>query len=576
MKNIILSIILTFSMLSTITYAADAGQEQQVSSSDLVSLDATNSMTYKDGEIVKYKWKQIKRKSDPKVHLSDKKSATPTFIAPDVEKITKLIFRLETKEHYACKDKRDSDKQKCKKYTTKDTVNIFVHPSNNAQNNDTDITGFKIDGKIIDLNSIGISGASINIGTQTAITDENGSYSIMNVEVASRVSIDVTHPNYIANSRIVEVRDQNVTLDIKLDQAKATLTFSSTNGGNVAHDGASVVLPADGYVDGNGTAYNGDVTVKMSYYPISRVSGRETIPGTFEGIDGNETFPIESFGFMNVELTDTEGKPLNLSPESNATIKLPRDTTLPYKSTLPLWYYDAVLGYWVEEGIVTLSGSTYIGTVSHFTSWSLFNRGTGASLSGCVEDINGTLISNANVKFTSTNWDSRIVPTDGNGSIFVHDVLTQTDLTFTAYRKIGDTIYYGEYPTAINLLEDEHKLLPDCVIIKEELNLPNTINVLGTVTEYNLTTDTYEARENENISIYAGLPSRAVPYEFVTSGTSNADGTFSFTFPIGDRLEYIIYFRTEGNVSNFYKSTTFKLQPNKSTYDLGILQFKRN
>ena len=561
MRNIFLTIFLAFSMLFTTIHAADAGLEQHVTSNDLVQLDATNSMPEKSGEIVKYKWKQTKRKSDPKVHLSDKKSMTPTFIAPDVEEITKLIFSLKTKEYYACKDKEGSDKQKCKKYTSKDTVNIFVHPTNNNEdNNDDNVAGFNIDGKIIDLNSIGISGASVNIGTQTVVTDENGSYTIMNVEVASRVSIDVTHPNYMANSRIVEVRDQNITLDIILDKA-TTLSFSSATGGNISDNGASVELPTDGYVNSNGTAYNGSVTVKMSYSPITTVSGRATFPGTFEGIDGNDTFPIQSYGFMNVELTDTQGNLLNLAPENNATLTFPVDYNLPNLSTIALSYYDAVLGYWVEEGEAALTNySQYVGTVSHFTSWNLKVQGPDANLTGCVEGENGLPIANVDVQFRSTNWDSFRVPTDENGTVSVYNLLAQADLTFSAFTKIGDALYYGEYPTVINLAEGENRLLPDCIVIKEQTNLPGTVTVIGTITEYDVNTNTYEPIANGTIYIYIGTSRTPV-----TSGISNNDGTFSITFQIVDALEYIV-------LSPNYSRTPFTLQANKSTYDVGTIE----
>ena len=84
------------------------------------------------------------------------------------------------------------------------------------------------------------------------------------------------------------------------------MRFDSTEGATVTQaDGAKVELPAGGYIDANNSAYVGQVVVKMSYYPITTQSGRATFPGTFEGIEGNTTFPIQSYGFMNVELTDT-------------------------------------------------------------------------------------------------------------------------------------------------------------------------------------------------------------------------------------------------------------------------------
>lgn len=564
MKNIILTLTVAFGMLFTTIFAADAGLEQQVYSNDLVQLDATNSIPNKDGEIVKYKWKQIKRKGTLKVDLSDKKSAIPTFIAPVVEEMTELVFRLKTKEYYSCKDKGSSDQQKCKKYTTKDTVSIFVLPEsdNNTENNDSNLSGLNIDGKIIDINGVGIDGATVTIGMQSVTTDTNGSYSIINVEVDPRVSIDVTHPNYLSNSRIVEVLDHNITLDIELGEAKATLTFSSAQGGNVSHDGASVVLPANGYVDSNGTAYTGEVTVKMSYYPITTLSGRAAFPGTFEGIDENGTFPIQSYGFMNVELTDPQGNTLNLAQGNTATLTYPIDNSLSSPATIPLWFYDIVLGYWVQEGEAVRINSSYVGTVSHFTSWNLDAKGPVAQLTGCVEDVNGLPMSDADVQFRSLNWDSIIVKTDENGSISVYNILAEAELTFTAVAKIGDAFYYGEYPTSINLSEGEDRILPDCVVVTEQTNLPGTVTVTGTLTLYNFDTGTYEPWGNQRVSIFSGLDT------YIITGASNNDGTFSITFSTVDTIQY--------SVGTYYPSKSFTIQSNKGTYDVGILETRGN
>jgi len=130
MKNVILAMILAFGMLFTTTFAADAGVEQYVNSGALVQLDATDSIPDRDGEIIKYKWKQIRSKGIPKVQLSNKKTATPTFIAPEVEETTEIVFKLKTKEIYNCRRVNKKGKKKgCKKYKSEDNVSIFVQPN---------------------------------------------------------------------------------------------------------------------------------------------------------------------------------------------------------------------------------------------------------------------------------------------------------------------------------------------------------------------------------------------------------------------------------------------------------------
>ena len=102
------------------TSCADAGKDQEVKSGAIVTLDASKSEPDVSGKITKYRWKQVK---GTKVKLSDKKSVNPTFTAPNVEKKTKLVFRLKTVE----KDGQISP------WRSKDKVAIFVTPKTTTQ-----------------------------------------------------------------------------------------------------------------------------------------------------------------------------------------------------------------------------------------------------------------------------------------------------------------------------------------------------------------------------------------------------------------------------------------------------------
>jgi len=183
-----------------------------------------------------------------------------------------------------------------------------------------------LSGKITDMNNSAVSGATVKAGNITATTDANGNYLITGIDPAQRVTLEVTHPGYLANSKVVPAEAGKTTSeDIKLDRPRATLTFSAQTGGTITQTSplgeANVTLPADGFVDANGNPYTGDVTVSMAYYPITTQSGRAAFPGTFEGKEGNATFPIQSYGFMNVELKDPQGNPLNLAPGFTATLR---------------------------------------------------------------------------------------------------------------------------------------------------------------------------------------------------------------------------------------------------------------
>jgi len=406
-----------------------------------------------------------------------------------------------------------------------------------------------VSGKILDINNTAIANAKVTLNGKTIITNAEGYFSYANEQVSNRVVINVSHPEYLSNTRIVKTSEEfNTSIDIKLDKAKESLTFSAGDGAEITQGSASVKLPKNGYIDAEGNSYIGEVTVKMAYYPITTQSGRDAFPGTFEAKEGNSTFPIQSYGFMNVELSDTKGNPLNLADGEVATLTYPVDDALSNPSSVPLWYFDTVSGYWVEDGKATRDGhGHYKGTVTHFTSWNLDVKGVKAKLTGCVEDENGLSIANAQVQFRSINWDSYTVPTDANGDVSVINILAEADLTFSAYTKIGTTFYYGEYPTFIYLNEYEDRTVSPCVIIKPMHSLPGTtITVTGKLVDY-----TGKVYPSEPVEIWY------IKGFKVAEGLTDENGNFSITFQTTDSLQYII------------NGKTIYLQNNKTLYDLG-------
>jgi len=621
MKNILYSFIIVIALL--LTGCANAGKDQTVNSGNTVTLDATASTPSVRGELKEYKWMQIKgprvttlsnassiqatftaptvtqdttlvfklrtieyggrpnrfRSYDTiniivKATSGEVDTQAPVITLNGAETITLNLGDQYNEEGASAVDNIDGtvdvnitgnvittqEGNYTITYTAKDVAGNIATKERTITVKDTQVEGPTVSGRVTDINGTAISGAIITIQGKRTSTDTNGTYSIDNIEPSERVSVDVLHPEYLANSRILVVGNEASTLDIKLGAPKATLTFASTAGGTVSQGTASVELPANAYVDANGTAYTGNITVNMSYYPITTRSGRATFPGTFEGIEGNTTFPIQSYGFMNVELTDPQGNVLNLDGNSTATLKFPRDNTLNYQVTIPLWYYDKLQGYWVQEGEATVQDySSYVGTVTHFTSWNLDAKGPRASFTGCVEDENGTRIKNAKVQFRSNNWDSYEVPTDENGSISVYNILAKTDLTFNAHKFQGYRLSSGTYPSKININEGENRVLDTCLVIKEQGDYSNLslVTVKGTMVDY-------QGNIASNAPIYVTVSRGKTIY----SGNTNIDGTFNFQFPIQDALTYTI----GNNFDGYLYGKDFTLQPNTTVYDVGQIR----
>lgn len=121
MKKVILKAGMMSLLFTTSIFAgANAGIDQDVTSGELVQLRGSASSLEKGGELFRFVWKQTD--GSQLVELSNARLTSPRFVAPSVQETTVLTFRLVTKERFNCK------KRKCRKYRSKDFVNITIEP----------------------------------------------------------------------------------------------------------------------------------------------------------------------------------------------------------------------------------------------------------------------------------------------------------------------------------------------------------------------------------------------------------------------------------------------------------------
>lgn len=228
-------------------------------------------------------------------------------------------------------------------------------------------------GQIMDEYGVPLSGVSIMVGNKTATTDANGIFTVENATVKEDLAfVKCTKSGYFHASRSVlpsetssnYVRIQMMTLDI-------VSTFASDQSASVSVGGATVDFDGD-YIDANGTLYNGTVSVAMKHLPAMDANTGERMPGMLyaqnaAGDDG----VLATYGMVAVELFGSSGQELQLANGSAATIHMDVDASQlsGAPATIPLWHFDEVAGYWVEEGSAALTSGKYVGTVDHFSFW---------------------------------------------------------------------------------------------------------------------------------------------------------------------------------------------------------------
>lgn len=229
-----------------------------------------------------------------------------------------------------------------------------------------------ITGRVIDEAGKSVQGAVVRGHGTSTTTNANGVFVLQNVNVPStRAVVTVTKSGFFTGARAAYPSDgKNTTMMLTLQQATQTRTVSAASGGKVTVGGASIDLPADGYVDAQGNRYSGTVSVAARYLDPLSANFYDSFSGDMAALraDGSTT-ELVSYGVLRVILTGSQGQSLNLAKGSLATLTYPAAGAM--DGEIPLWHFDLNQGIWVEEGKATLSGGVYTGTVAHFTDWNL-------------------------------------------------------------------------------------------------------------------------------------------------------------------------------------------------------------
>lgn len=236
---------------------------------------------------------------------------------------------------------------------------------------------------VVDNAGNGLSGVTITTSADANIsfTYNTGSNLTYLLPPGQQV-ITATKAGYVTKNTAVNISGV-VQITITLASAAAiqsTHTISNANSNTItvtntarAENNASVYFPAGAIVDSAGNAVS-NVTVQITNVNISDTGSVDTFPGLFIGNDAGAIDPIESFGFMNVNLTNTAtGAALTLNPAIGATVRLPVDPDPEGEYTIPTYRLDESTGQWILSGTAyRIQGSNIFEfPVTTFSWWNL-------------------------------------------------------------------------------------------------------------------------------------------------------------------------------------------------------------
>lgn len=275
-------------------------------------------------------------------------------------------------------------------------------------------------------NNAPVNGATVKTDSGTTTTAPDGKFSVSS-PVGDRTIVRVAANGFADGFPVARVTSgQTTNLGVKLVPIGTTATVSVATGDTVSipNSTARLTIPANSLVPQAGGTPAGSVTVSLT--PLNPSIDPNLMPGGFNGISagGGSTQPIESFGALLIDIRDSAGTRYTLAQGQTASIRIPVATqSSSPPTTIPLWFFDEVVGVWREEGTARLQGSGsnryYEGDITRVAYWNADYLFDSIVVNGCVKDANGQLVANVRVE------------TRGIDYIGTADVLTAVDGTFS-------------------------------------------------------------------------------------------------------------------------------------------------
>jgi hypothetical protein len=292
-----------------------------------------------------------------------------------------------------------------------------------------DTAGAVVRGLVSDSTGTPVAGVTITAGTATTTTGGDGHYTLAvtpgaNLKVAARKTglVETFDMVTVAAGQIMPV---NFTLRAV---GQANVLNGMLAAPRTAQDprGAQVVLQPNTIIDSTGAAVD-SATVNVTTGMPGDANYVENFPGLFVGIQDGVEAPIESFGFVTIDIINNlNGKKCNLRDGATAQIAIPvAPGADPNTPTIPLWSLNETTGKWAHAGVATRDAANlpivYRATVTHFSTYNL-DRAIQAGMTLTVTVQDGTTpVAGATVVVKSTSatggaWEGRGVTAGAAGT----------------------------------------------------------------------------------------------------------------------------------------------------------------
>ena len=305
--------------------------------------------------------------------------------------------------------------------------------------------------------------------TLSAKSNAEGTAKVEKVPVGRSI-LQISKAGYADQVIVVNLAEKQALSGIVVQLIPLELggSVAATTGGtiNLPNSTAQVVIPANGLRRVDGQPIQGNVNVNIAL--INTAQEIRNMPGDLATVVNNTRAPLESFGAMVVDLRDSSGAKVTLAQNQWSTIRIPLMTRGTAPATIPLYYFDPELGYWLQDGSqqLTLEKNAageffYTGLSSTLNTVNADIPYATSRVSGCLNDEKGQRVANAQILLEGKNYSGySLVNTNANGE-------------FSIDAKQNSTVLIGGQANALrsNTVEQEVKTanltLNQCLTLTE-------------------------------------------------------------------------------------------------------------
>ncbi len=329
-------------------------------------------------------------------------------------------------------------------------------------------------GYVKDLDGHPISEAVVKSNSFEVKTDQNGFFTIEHVQnVQGRYIVRVSKNGYfpvVRSQELGSVGLMNVVLvKENTKDVSAKTSFTASKGAKVTVGKTVVDFPADGIMYEDGTLYKGKVNVNVLYLDPTKSTFQAAMPGgdLIAQRSDMEQVPLVSYGMVNVEMKDANGKKLQINEEKKSKVTFPIPDGMADKAPdqMPLWHFNETKGIWEESGVAVKNGDVYEGEVEHFSWVNLDDPKQFVVLKGKVTDDKGNRVSGVRIIIEQVSTYSN---EDGEYSVRIP---SETPVTVTV-RKEDYLNYDNEFSV---LIEGQ----PGNTTYTQDIQLPSMPSVSG-------------------------------------------------------------------------------------------------